>query len=149
MNNKYYFTSESVTEGHPDKLCDYISDTILDEFLKQDPNSRVAVETFAFNNNITIAGQVTSTGRIKLSEIVREKIKEIGFDNANTDMDYRTLIITKKLVSNVPNGIINYSRRIKHFLHFFPYFIVAFYILFKLSVLHQRLPRIPFHFPLA
>ena len=74
----YYFTSESVTEGHPDKLCDTISDAILDECLKQDKESRVAIETFASNNVITIAGQITSTARIKISDIVREKIKEIG-----------------------------------------------------------------------
>ena len=54
---KYFFTSESVTEGHPDKLCDLISDSILDECLKQDENSRVAVETFASNNQITVAGE--------------------------------------------------------------------------------------------
>jgi S-adenosylmethionine synthetase len=58
--NKYYFTSESVTEGHPDKLCDYISDSILDAYLKGDKDSRVAVETFAANNSIKVAGQVTS-----------------------------------------------------------------------------------------
>ena len=58
----YYFTSESVTEGHPDKLCDYISDSILDEYLKQDEDSRVAVETFASKDYINIAGQVTSFG---------------------------------------------------------------------------------------
>ena len=87
---KYYFTSESVTEGHPDKVCDNISDTILDECLKQDENSRVAIETFASSNTITIAGQITSTARIKIGEIVREKLKEIGYDNAQTDIDYRT-----------------------------------------------------------
>ena len=89
MNN-YFFTSESVTEGHPDKLCDYISDSILDECLKQDENSRVAVETFAFGNNITIAGQITSKAQVDYEKIAREAIKEIGFDNAETDMDYRT-----------------------------------------------------------
>ena len=87
---KYYFTSESVTEGHPDKLCDYISDSILDEFLRLDENSRVAVETFASNNNITIAGQVTSEGQVNIEKLVREKIKDIGFDNAELDLDYRT-----------------------------------------------------------
>ena len=61
---KYYFTSESVTEGHPDKLCDSISDAILDACLAQDENSRVAVETFAANNNITIAGQITTKANI-------------------------------------------------------------------------------------
>ena len=58
--NRYYFTSESVTEGHPDKLCDTISDAILDAYLKQDKNARVAVETFASGNKITIAGQITA-----------------------------------------------------------------------------------------
>ena len=87
---KYYFTSESVTEGHPDKLCDLISDSILDEYLKQDENSRVAVETFASKNKITIAGQVTSNGEVDIEKLTREIIKEVGFDNEETDMDYRT-----------------------------------------------------------
>ena len=87
---KYYFTSESVTEGHPDKLCDYISDTILDECLKQDKNSRVAVETFASKNQITIAGQITTKARLDIENIVRERIKEIGYDDENVDLDYRT-----------------------------------------------------------
>jgi len=87
---KYYFTSESVTEGHPDKLCDYISDSILDACLTQDENSRVAVETFACKDKITIAGQITSNAKIDIESIAREKIKEIGFDNSKTDIDYRT-----------------------------------------------------------
>lgn len=87
---KYFFTSESVTEGHPDKLCDYISDSILDECLKQDKNSRVAVETFASKNNIMIAGQITTNAKLDIEKIAREKIKEIGYDNENTDIDYRT-----------------------------------------------------------
>lgn len=86
----YYFTSESVTEGHPDKLCDYISDKILDECLRQDKQSRVAVETFASSNKITVAGQLTSNATINIEEIVRNTIKEIGFDNKKTDIDYRT-----------------------------------------------------------
>ena len=87
---KFYFTSESVTEGHPDKLCDYISDTILDEALKQDKYSRVAVETFASANKITIAGQITTNAILDVEKIVRERIKEIGYDNAELDIDYRT-----------------------------------------------------------
>ncbi|MCI8654783.1 MAG: methionine adenosyltransferase [Clostridia bacterium] len=101
--NKYYFTSESVTEGHPDKLCDSISDSILDACLKQDPNSRVAIETFATNDTITIAGQLTSTARIKITEIVREKIREIGFDNKDTDIDYRTCKITAEITQQSPD----------------------------------------------
>ena len=87
---KKYFTSESVTEGHPDKLCDLISDTILDEYLKQDENSRVAVETFASKNTITIAGQITSKADVNVEELVRKVIKEIGYDNENIDIDYST-----------------------------------------------------------
>ncbi|MGN1301382.1 MAG: methionine adenosyltransferase [Clostridia bacterium] len=87
---KYLFTSESVTEGHPDKVCDLISDTILDECLKQDENSRVAVETFASKDLITIAGQITTNAKIDVEKIARDVLQEIGYDNENTDIDYRT-----------------------------------------------------------
>ena len=87
---KYLFTSESVTEGHPDKLCDYISDSILDECLKQDENSRVAVETFASKNLITIAGQITTNAKIDAEAIARECLRCVGYDNEETDIDYRT-----------------------------------------------------------
>jgi len=105
---KYYFTSESVTEGHPDKLCDYISDSILDECLKQDRNSRVAVETFASKDNIMIAGQITSNAKFDIEKIVREGIKEIGYDNSNTDIDYRTCNINiniTKQSSDIAMGV--------------------------------------------
>ena len=101
--NKYYFTSESVTEGHPDKLCDTISDAILDECLKQDENSRVAIETFAANNNITIAGQLTTNAVIDVEKIVRERIKEIGYDNSVVDMDYRTCNINIDIEKQSPD----------------------------------------------
>lgn len=87
---KYFFTSESVTEGHPDKVCDLISDSILDECLKQDKYSRVAVETFASKNLINIAGQLTTNAKINVEEIARNVLKEIGYDNEETDIDYRT-----------------------------------------------------------
>lgn len=100
---QYYFSSESVTEGHPDKLCDTISDTILDAYLCQDPNSRVAVETFATNNTITIAGQVTSQGKVNIEEIARNTIKEIGYDNEKTDIDYRTCKIKIDITKQSPD----------------------------------------------
>ena len=100
---KYYFTSESVTEGHPDKLCDTISDSILDECLKQDGNSRVAIETFAANNNITIAGQLTTNATIDVEKIVRERIKEIGYDNSAVDIDYRTCNINIDIEKQSPD----------------------------------------------
>lgn len=99
----YFFTSESVTEGHPDKLCDYISDSILDECLKQDENSRVAIETFAANNTITIAGQITTKAKFNVEDLVRSKIQEIGFDNKETDMDYRTCEIHADITKQSPD----------------------------------------------
>ena len=100
---KYFFTSESVTEGHPDKLCDTISDCILDEYLKKDENARVAVETFASGNKVTIAGQITAKGEIDIEKLVREKIKEIGYDNANIDIDYKTCEIETNITKQSPD----------------------------------------------
>ena len=100
---KYYFTSESVTEGHPDKLCDYISDSILDAYLEKDKNARVAVETFASGNRITIAGQISANGEVDIEELVRQKVKKIGFDNEETDMDYRTCKIDIDITRQSPD----------------------------------------------
>lgn len=87
---KRLFTSESVIEGHPDKLCDYISDSILDAYLEKDENSRVACETVASKGVVFITGEITSKASVNIEKIVRNAIKEIGYDNANTDMDYKT-----------------------------------------------------------
>ena len=87
---RYFLTSESVTEGHPDKVCDFISDSILDDCLEQDKNSRVAVETLISNNKVVVAGQITSNAVIDIENIVREKLKEVGYTDAETNMDYKT-----------------------------------------------------------
>ena len=100
---KYYFTSESVTEGHPDKVCDLISDSILDECLKQDKNSRVAIETFASKDLITIAGQLTTNANIDAEAIARNVLKEIGYDNENTDIDYRTCKVETNITKQSPD----------------------------------------------
>ena len=85
------FTSESVTKGHPDKLCDYISDSVLDEYLKEDTYSRVACETLATKNEIIVTGEITSKAKnVDLEKIVRKCIKEIGYDNENTDINFAT-----------------------------------------------------------
>jgi len=77
----YIFTSESVSEGHPDKVCDQISDAILDAYLKEDPNSRVACETLVKNNMVIVAGEITSSGNPNLEKVIRKAINEIGYDN--------------------------------------------------------------------
>ena len=100
---KYYFTSESVTEGHQDKLCDYISDSILDECLKQDKNSRVAAETVAGKGEIYVTGEITTAADIDIESIVRNAIKEIGYDNSKTDIDYRTCKITINMSKQSPD----------------------------------------------
>lgn len=100
---KYYFTSESVTEGHPDKLADLISDSILDECLRQDKNSRVAVETFVSGNTVTIAGQITTTAEINVEKIVRETIRAVGYDNENIDMNYKNCKINTEITKQSPD----------------------------------------------
>ncbi len=97
------FTSESVTEGHPDKLCDYISDSVLDACLKVDPNSRVACETVAGKGEIFITGEITTTADINIEEIARNAIKEIGYDNEKIDMDYRTCKIRTNISKQSPD----------------------------------------------
>lgn len=86
----YYLTSESVTEGHPDKVCDFISDSILDACLEQDKESRVAVETFISKDKVVVAGQITSNATIDIKKIVREKLKEVGYTDKEVNMDYKT-----------------------------------------------------------
>ena len=94
---KRLFTSESVTEGHPDKLCDLISDSVLDAYFEKDPYSRVACETVAGKGQIVVTGEITSSADIDIERIVRETIRKVGFDNAETDIDYKTC----KVILNV------------------------------------------------
>ncbi len=87
------FTSESVTEGHPDKICDQISDAILDAMLEQDPNSRVACETTATTGYAMVMGEITTSGYVDIPKVVRETIKEIGFDRGEYGYDGNTCAV--------------------------------------------------------
>ena len=78
-SKKFLFTSESVTEGHPDKVCDQISDAILDEFLTKDPNSRVAAETTATTGMVLVSGEITSNCYVDIPQVVRNTVKSIGY----------------------------------------------------------------------
>ena len=103
MKMKYFFTSESVTEGHPDKLCDYISDSILDSYLEKDKNARVACETVAGKNTIFITGEITSTANIDIENVTRNAIKEIGYFGSNIDIDFKTCSIISNISKQSPD----------------------------------------------
>ena len=100
---KRLFTSESVTEGHPDKLCDYISDSILDSYLTKDKNARVACETVAGKGEIYITGEITSTANVDIEQVVRDTIKEVGYADSEYDIDYRTCKIYINLSKQSPD----------------------------------------------
>ena len=100
---KRLFTSESVTEGHPDKLCDYISDSILDSYLAKDKNARVACETVAGKGEIFITGEITSTANVDIEQVVRDTIKEVGYTDSEYDIDYRTCKIYINLSKQSPD----------------------------------------------
>ena len=87
---KLIFTSESVTEGHPDKICDQISDAVLDALMEQDPNSRVACETAITTGLVLVMGEITTNGYVDIQKIVRETIREIGYDRAKYGFDCDT-----------------------------------------------------------
>ncbi len=100
---KKFFTSESVTEGHPDKICDKISDAILDEMLKQDPMSRVACETTATTGIITVMGEITTNAYVDIPATVRNTVKEIGYDNAEYGFDCNTCAVLSSIHEQSPD----------------------------------------------
>jgi S-adenosylmethionine synthetase len=103
MAKRWLFTSESVTEGHPDKICDQISDALLDEFLRQDPDSRVAAESMTTTGIVFVAGEVTSKGRVDVQKIVRDTIKEIGYDNPSYGFDSESCSVLAALHEQSPD----------------------------------------------
>ena len=106
MTNTFLFTSESVTEGHPDKICDNISDAFLDEYLKQDPNSRVAIETMVTTDFVVISGEVTSKAifdKKSQEELVRKTIRDIGYNDKELMFDGDTCKVDLRLHSQSPD----------------------------------------------
>ena len=97
------FTSESVTEGHPDKIADQISDTILDALLKEDPTSRVAVETLITTGLVHVAGEVTTKARVPIPQLVRDKILEIGYDSSAKGFDGASCGVTVSIGAQSPD----------------------------------------------
>jgi S-adenosylmethionine synthetase len=103
MAKRWLFTSESVTEGHPDKVCDQISDAVLDEFLRHDPDSRVAVESMTTSGIVFVAGEVTSKGKADVQKIVRDTIRAIGYDNPDYGFDSDSCTVLASLHEQSPD----------------------------------------------
>ena len=106
--NKFLFTSEQISDGHPDKMCDYISDSILDACLTIDQKARVAVETLVKNNTVVVAGELTLNGNIDIDKVVRNAVKDIGYEDAETGFDYKTCNIINyisKQSSEIANAV--------------------------------------------
>ncbi|HDG5561931.1 TPA: methionine adenosyltransferase [Staphylococcus aureus] len=103
LNNKRLFTSESVTEGHPDKIADQVSDAILDAILKDDPNARVACETTVTTGMALIAGEISTTTYVDIPKVVRETIKEIGYTREKYGYDYETMAILTAIDEQSPD----------------------------------------------
>jgi S-adenosylmethionine synthetase len=107
---RYLFTSESVSEGHPDKIADQISDAILDECLRNDPSSRVACETYTTTGLVLIGGEISTNTNINYSDIVRKVVQEIGYDREEYGFNYKTIEIINKIhtqSSDIYNGVFN------------------------------------------
>lgn len=102
-NAKFLFTSESVTEGHPDKIADQISDAVLDAILEQDPNARVACETLVTTGLAVIAGEITTNARVNYKKIVRETINDIGYNDASYGYDCNTLSVMDAVGTQSPD----------------------------------------------
>jgi len=105
---KHLFTSESVTEGHPDKICDQVSDAILDDLIKQDPKSRVACETLVTTGLVLIAGEITSEGYCEFQKVVRDTVRQIGYTKAEYGFDYKTCCVVSSIheqSSDIAQGV--------------------------------------------
>ena len=106
--SEYFFTSESVSEGHPDKLADQVSDSILDAILEQDPTARVAAETLANTGLVVLAGEITTTANVDYIKVARDAIKRIGYDNTEYGIDYKgcaVLVAYDKQSPDIAQGV--------------------------------------------
>ena len=103
MRNNFIFTSESVSEGHPDKVADQVSDAVLDELLKQDPKSRVAVETLVKTGMVVLAGEVTTTAWVDTEELVRKVVRDIGYDNPEIGFDWQSCAVLTAIGKQSPD----------------------------------------------
>ncbi|HPK63067.1 MAG TPA: S-adenosylmethionine synthetase N-terminal domain-containing protein, partial [Spirochaetota bacterium] len=102
-NRKYLFTSESVSEGHPDKIADQVSDAVLDACLAGDPMSRVACETFTTTGMVLVGGEITTKSIVDYQEVIRGVVKRIGYDKPEYGLDYDSMAILNTIHSQSPD----------------------------------------------
>ena len=114
MSPSYLYTSESVTEGHPDKVCDQVSDSILDAIYAQDPAARVACETATGTDFVAVLGEITTTAQVDYEQVVRDTLKRIGYDSAETGIDYRSCEVLVRLHAQSPDINQGVSRALEH-----------------------------------
>lgn len=113
MKSKYFFTSESVTEGHPDKICDQISDAILDAFLEKDPNSRVACEVVITTGVVFVTGEISSSANINIESIVRHTLNKIGYNRAKYGFDSETCSVLTSIHEQSPDIAIGVNQSLE------------------------------------
>lgn len=113
-NGRYLFTSESVAEGHPDKVADQISDAVLDTILAKDPKARVDCENLVMQGNVIVTGQITTTCYIDIPKVVRKTLREIGFDNAKDGMDWETCGILVSITEQSPDIALGVNETATH-----------------------------------
>src|SRR5438309_10196985 len=104
MSKNFIFSSESVGEGHPDKVCDTISDAVLDACLAQDPYSRVACETYAKSNLVVVGGEITTQARLDYNAIAREAIREIGYTHNDDVLHADRVLLLNAITSHTPDS---------------------------------------------
>ncbi len=142
---KYLFTSESVTQGHPDKVCDLISDTLLDKALEQDENSKIAVECLISKDQLNISGQITSKAKLNYEEIARKVLKDIGYDNKKTDIDYKKCIINTNITKqseDIELGIKKYGAGDQGIMFGYACDETEEYMPFAISIAHKLTQKI-------
>ena len=113
-NEHYIFSSESVAEGHPDKVADQISDSVLDAIISQDPSARVDCETLVMQGNITVTGQITTSCYVNIPKVVRQTLKEIGFNNAKDGLDCETCGIFASFTEQSPDIAMGVNENSEH-----------------------------------